>query len=170
MEFADLIKKRFSARKYASKKVEPEKLAALLEAGRLAPTACNNQPVKLIVVKSDAGMERLKKASKTFDAPLAVIVCSDLDKCWKRPHDGKLSGDIDASIVTDHIMIQATELGLGSVWVCSFDPEILRKQFNIPQNFEPVNLLIIGYSDDEAPNPRHFIRKNIDEITVNESF
>jgi nitroreductase len=170
MEFIDLITKRFSARKYTSKKIEPEKLQKILEAGRLAPTACNNQPVKLIVIESDEGLQKLEKGSKTFDAPLAIIVCSDLSKCWRRPHDGKISGDIDASIITDHLMLQATELGLGSVWVCSFDPKILRKEFNIPENFEPVNLLIIGYSDDDAPNPRHFIRKNIDEITVKESF
>jgi nitroreductase len=170
MEFIDLITKRFSARKYTSKKVEPEKLQKILEAGRLAPTACNYQPVRLIVVESDEGLEKLRKGSKTFDAPLAIIVCADLDKCWKRPHDRKNSGDIDASIVTDHLMLQATELGLGSVWVCSFDPEIVSREFNIPSNFEPVNLLIIGYSADEEPNPRHFIRKNIDEIVIKESF
>lgn len=170
MEFLDLVTKRFSARKYTDKKVEPEKLQAILEAGRLAPTACNNQPVKLVVIESDKGLEKLKKGSKTFDAPLAIIVCSDQDKCWKRPLDSKSSGDIDASIVTDHLMLQATELGLGSVWVCSFDPEILRREFNIPGNLEPVNLLIIGYAADDAPNPRHFIRKNINDIIIKESF
>ena len=170
MEFIELVTKRFSARKYTDKKVEPEKLQAILEAGRLAPTACNNQPVKLIVIESDKGLEKLKKGSKTFDAHLAIIVCSDHDKCWKRPLDGKSSGDIAASIVTDHLMLQATELGLGSVWVCSFDPEILRLEFNIPGNLEPVNLLIIGYPADEAPNPRHFIRKNINDIIIKESF
>jgi nitroreductase len=170
MEFIDLVTKRFSARKYTSKKVEPEKLKKILEAGRLAPTACNNQPVKLVVIESEASMEKLGKSSGTFDAPLVIIVCSDLSKCWRRQHDGKVSGDIDASIVTDHMMLQATELGLGSVWVCSFNPDILRREFNIPANFEPVNLLIIGYSDDDAPNPRHFIRKSVEEITVKESF
>ncbi|MDR1886575.1 MAG: nitroreductase family protein [Prevotellaceae bacterium] len=170
MEFIDLITKRFSARKYSEKKVEREKLQKILEAARLAPTACNNQPFRLIVVESDEGMAKLKKASKTFDAPLAIIVCSGRDECWQRPCDRKKSGDIDASIVTDHMMLQAAESGLGSVWVCSFDPEILRKEFNIPENFEPVNLLIIGYSTDEAPNPRHFIRKNLNEIVIKESF
>jgi nitroreductase len=170
MEFIDLVTKRFSARKYTAKKVEPEKLQKILEAGRLAPTACNNQPIKLIIVESDKGLEKLKKGSKTFDAPLAIIVCSNRDECWKRPLDCKSSGDIDASIVTDHLMLQATELGLGSVWVCSFDPDILRQEFNIPDNFEPVNLLIIGYPADEAPNPRHFIRKNINDIIIKESF
>jgi nitroreductase len=170
MNFIELATKRFSARKYLAKKVEPEKLQKILEAGRLAPTACNNQPFKLLVIESDEGMAKLKKASKTFDAPLAVIVCANHEQCWKRPCDQKKSGDIDASIVTDHIMLQATELGLGSVWVCSFDPGIVREEFNIPESVEPVNLLIIGYAADEAPNPRHFIRKSINEITVKESF
>ncbi|MDR1340290.1 MAG: nitroreductase family protein [Prevotellaceae bacterium] len=170
MKFIELATKRFSARKYLAKKVEPEKLQQILEAGRIAPTACNNQPFKLLVIESDEGLEKLKKAYKAFGAPLAIIVCSDREQCWKRPFDRKKSGDIDASIVTDHIMLQATELGLGSVWVCNFDPEIIRKEFNIPDNLEPVNLLMAGYSADEAPNPRHFIRKSMDEITVKESF
>jgi nitroreductase len=170
MEFIELVTKRFSARKYRSQKVEPEKLQTILEAGRFAPTACNNQAVKLIVIESDEGLKKLGNGSKTFDAPLAIIVCADRDECWRRPNDGKSSGDIDASIITDHLMLQATELGLGSVWVCSFDPEIVRREFNIPANFEPVNLLIIGYSADEEPNPRHFIRKDINEIVIKESF
>jgi nitroreductase len=170
MGFIDLATKRFSARKYSGKKVEPEKLQKILEAAQIAPTACNNQPVKLIVIESDNGLEKLKKGSKTFDAPLAIIVCSNHEECWKRPADKKQSGDIDASIITDHMMLQATELGLGSVWVCSFDPKILVREFNIPEKFEPVNLLIIGYSADEEPNPRHFKRKNLNELIINESF
>jgi nitroreductase len=170
MNFTELVTKRFSARKYLARKVEPEKLQKILEAGRLAPTACNNQPFKLLVIESDEGLEKLQKASKTFDAPLAILVCSNREQCWKRPLDGKESGDIDASIITDHLMLQATELGLGSVWVCSFDPEIMRSEFNIPAVFEPVNLLVIGYSADESPNPRHFIRKCMDELIVKESF
>jgi nitroreductase len=170
MDFIDLATKRFSARRYTAEKIESEKLQKILEAGRIAPTACNNQPIKLIVIDSDEGLKKIRKASNTFDAPLAIIVCSNLDECWNRSYDRKSSGDIDASIVTDHLMLQATELGLGSVWVCSFDPTILRKEFNIPRNFEPVNLLIIGYSADETPNPRHFLRKDLNEIVVKESF
>ncbi|MDR1129853.1 MAG: nitroreductase family protein [Prevotellaceae bacterium] len=170
MKFIELATKRFSARKYTARKVEPEKLQQILEAGRIAPTACNSQPFKLLVIESDEGLEKLKKAYKTPDAPLAIIVCSDHEQCWKRPFDQKKSGDIDASIVTDHIMLQAAELGLGSVWVCNFDPEIIREEFKIPGNLEPVNLLFAGYSADEAPNPRHFIRKNMNEIIIKESF
>lgn len=170
MAFSDLASKRFSVRKYSEKKVETEKIEKILEAARLAPTACNKQPFKLVVIKSDAGFEKLKKASNTFNAPLAIIVCSDHEECWQRAIDQKKSADIDVSIVTDHMMLQATELGLGSVWVCNFNPEILKKEFNIPENLEPVNLLIIGYSAEDEPNPRHFQRKNIEDFVVNESF
>jgi nitroreductase len=170
MDFIELATKRFSARKYSADKVEPEKLQKILEAGRLAPTACNNQPFKLIVVESDEGLKKLGKGASTFGAPLAIVVCSNMTECWKRSCDNKNSGDIDASIVTDHLMLQATELGLGSVWVCSFNPDVLRKEFNIPANFEPVNVLIIGYSTDEMPNPRHFIRKDLNDTVVRESF
>jgi len=166
MAFSDLIRQRFSSRKYTDKKVEEEKLQTILEAGRVAPTACNKQPFKLLVIQSESGLEKLKKAYKTFDAPLAILVCADLDECWERPADGKQSGDIDASIITDHMMLQATELGLGTVWVCNFNPEIMAQKFNIPEHLDPVNLLIIGYSAEEKPSPRHTQRKNLDELVT----
>jgi nitroreductase len=170
MNFHDLIAKRFSARKYTEQKVESEKLQAILEAARLAPTACNNQPFKVLVIQSESGMEKLGKASKTCGAPLALIVCTDHSACWKRPRDRRSTADIDASIVTDHMMLQATELGLGTVWICNFDLEVLRREFNVPAELEPVNILIAGYSADDAPNPRHFLRKDIEDFTIKETF
>ncbi|MDR1897240.1 MAG: nitroreductase family protein [Prevotellaceae bacterium] len=170
MDFLDLVNKRFSVRKYGSRKVEQEKLQKILEAARLAPTACNYQPFKLIVIESEEGLEKLKKGAKTFDAPLAIIVCSNHSECWKRPSDGKESADIDVSIVTDHMMLQAAELGLGSVWVCNFSADVLMREFNIPNNLEPVNLLILGYPEDAEPNPRHYQRKKIDEFVIKEKF
>ena len=80
---------------------------------------------------------------------MAIIVCADHDKACVRPFDGKQTGDIDASILTDHMMLQATELGLGTVWVCYFKPDVLRKEFTLPDNLEPINILVIGYSDAE---------------------
>ena len=170
MNFQELIAKRFSVRKYTERKVEPEKLQAILEAARLAPTACNYQPFKVLVIQSESGMEKLKKASKTYDAPLALVVCTDHSACWKRPRDQRSTADIDASIVTDHMMLQAAELGLGTVWICNFDLEVLRREFDVPAELEPVNILIAGYPTDDAPNPRHFMRKNTDEFTINETF
>ena len=165
MNFLDLATKRYSVRNYTSQKVEEEKLAAILEAGRIAPTASNRQPLQMIVAQSDEGLEKLKRAAKIFDAPLAIIISADHEQMWKRVYDGKKTGDIDASIVTTHMMLQAAELGLGTVWICHFNPEILKQEFNIPAHIEPINILVIGYAaENDEPNPRHFQRKAMDQL------
>lgn len=156
MNFLELAKKRHSVRKYDDRKVEEEKLLSILEAGRVAPTAANYQPQRLLVIKEKDGLEKLKKSCKTYNAPVAIVVCSDHTTTWKRPFDGKDTADIDASIITDHMMLEAANQGLGSVWICYFDPDILRKEFNIPENYEPINILCVGYSASPAESPdRH---------------
>ena len=156
MNFLDNAKKRYSVRSYKSQKVEQEKLDLILEAARVAPTAANLQPVRLIVVQEKEGLAKIEKAANIYNAPLAVIVCADHSTAWTRPFDKKQTGDIDASILTDHMMLQASELGLGTVWVCYFKPDILSQEFNLPENLEPVNILAIGYADEEPANPdRH---------------
>ena len=156
MNFLDNAKKRYSVRSYKSQKVEQEKLDLILEAARVAPTAANLQPVRLIVVQEKEGLAKIEKAANIYNAPLAVIVCADHSTAWTRPFDKKQTGDIDASILTDHMMLQASELGLGTVWVCYFKPDILSQEFNLPENLEPVNILAIGYADEEPADPdRH---------------
>lgn len=156
MNFLDNAKKRYSVRNYKSQKVEQEKLDLILEAARVAPTAANLQPVRLIVVQEKEGLAKIEKAANIYNAPLAVIVCADHSTAWTRPFDKKQTGDIDASILTDHMMLQASELGLGTVWVCYFKPDILSQEFNLPENLEPVNILVIGYADEEPADPdRH---------------
>lgn len=150
MEFLNIAKQRFSVRDYTGQKVEQEKLDKILEAAHVAPTAANQQPVHLIAVQSKEGLEKIGKAANIYSAPLAIIVCADHNKAWVRPFDKKQTGDIDASILTDHMMLQATELGLGSVWVCYFKPDVLSEEFGLPANLEPINILVIGYSN-EAP-------------------
>ena len=147
MDFLTLAKKRYSVRAYTEQKVEKEKLDAILEAAHVAPTGGNCQPQHLIVVQSDEGLNKIGKATNIYSAPLAIIVCSDTNKTWTRPFDGKKLTDIDASIITDHMMMEATELGLGSVWVCYFKPDILKAEFKLPANLEPINILVIGYAD-----------------------
>ena len=156
MSFIEIAKKRYSVRSYNAKKVEPEKLNLVLEAAHVAPTGANRQPQRLIVVQSDEGLQKIGKAAKTFGAPCAIIVCSDSEKTWTRPFDGKKLTDIDATIVTDHMMLQATELGLGTVWVCHFNPDIIKTEFALPPHLEPINILIMGYSDETPASPeRH---------------
>lgn len=156
MSFLELAKKRYSVRSYTLQKVEEEKLNLILEAAHVAPTGGNRQPQHLIVVQSEEGLEKLGKAANIFHAPLAIVVCSDKEKAWKRPYDGKTLEEIDASIITDHMMLMATDLGLGSVWICKFEPEVLRAEFELPRHLEPVNILVIGYADGKKKSPdRH---------------
>ena len=96
-----------------------------------------------------------------FFPDFRFIVCADHDKAWVRPFDQKQTGDIDASILTDHMMLQATELGLGTVWVCYFKPDVLRKEFDLPANLEPVNILVIGYSNEGTGDPNRFNKQRI---------
>lgn len=160
MDFLNIAKRRYSARSYLPQAVESEKLTRILEAAHAAPTAANRQPVRLIVMQNQESLEKLGKAADLYHAPLAVLVCVDRQRAWVRPFDRKQSGDIDAAILTDHMMLQATELGLGSVWICYFKPDIIRKEFNLPDELEPVNILALGYASGAAPSPdRHHIER-----------
>lgn len=168
MEFSKLIARRHSVRNYLPKKVETEKRNAILEAGRIAPTAVNLQPVKVLVLEDKASLAKLKKATSIYNAPLAFVVCADRNNAWKRPFDNKQTTDIDASIVTDHMMLQAEELGLGSVWICYFKPDILKAELSIPDNLEAINILAVGYSA-ETKIPEK-IRKNMEQFASFEQF
>lgn len=172
MNFLDMAKKRSSVRNYQERKVEQKALEQILEAGRVAPTAANLQPVRLIVVQEEEGLGRLKKAANTYDAPLSIIVCGDHSMAWKRPFDGKETVDIDASIVTAHMMLAATELGLGSVWICYFKPDVLRQEFHLPDELEPINILAIGYAAGAPANPKRHEKERIsmEELVSFEEF
>jgi len=150
MSFLELAKSRFSVRKYKSRKVEKELLDKILEAAHVAPTAANRQPVRLIAVQQEEGLAKVGKAANIFNAPLAIIVCADHSKAWVRPFDNKCSTDIDASILTDHMMLEATQLGLGSVWICYFKADVIKEEFALPEELEPINILAVGYADEPA--------------------
>lgn len=167
MNFIDTAKRRYSVRKYTSQKVEKDKLDLILEAAHVAPSGGNKQPVRLIVVQSDEGLDKVKKAARIYDAPCAIIVCADIDAAWVRPYDGKNIADIDASVATDHMMLQATDLGLGSLWICWFKSEVIKEEFSLPDNLVPVNILALGYADCEpASYDRHTETRNPIETMV----
>jgi len=151
-DFLTLAKERYSVRKYKDTPVETEKLKTILEAGRIAPSACNKQPWIFLVINNSDGIAKLTKGCNPFAAPLAVIICADTTAAWVR-HDNKNHGEIDATIATDHMMLCAQDLGLSTCWICAFNPEIIREEFNIPDHIVPVNILPIGYSGDEKPQP-----------------
>ena len=161
MNFTEIIKTRCAIRSDLPQKVEKEKTDQILEAAHAAPTAANRQPVRLIVIQSEEGLGKLANAANIYPAPLAILVCADHEKAWTRPYDQKQSTDIDASILTDHMMLQATELGLGTVWICHFKPDVIREEFSLPVQLEPVNILAIGYSAQPASDPRRHTSKRI---------
>lgn len=169
MDFMEVITKRYSVRKFADKPVEEEKLQSILEVGRQAPTAKNLQPQRILVVREKEGLEKINKAARLYNAPLAIIACADTRESWKRPFDGMDSKDIDVSIVTTYMMLEATRQGLGSVWICWFDPAVIRQEFALPDYIVPVNILAVGYpAEDCQPAPMHFSRKPLAETVAYE--
>ncbi len=172
MDFLALAKRRYACRSYKKQAVEQEKLDLILEAGRVAPTGANRQPQRLVVVRSQEGMARLARCTRDFGAPVAIIVCADTTEVWTRKYDGKRIGDIDASIVTDHMMLCAASLGLDRLWICMSKPEAGREECGLPGGVEPVNILLIGYGDGEPASPdRHAeTRKPLAETVVCEHF
>lgn len=171
MEFSKLVSGRYSVRKYQSRSVEKDKVERILEAARVAPSAANKRPIQLIVVQEQAGLEKIKKAANAHGAPLVIIACGDAKTAGARPADGHSYLDVDVSIVTDHMMLQACDLGLGTCWIAAFDPKIIKDEFNIPAHVEPINLLAVGYADDAPPAPEQHdqLRKSIEEIVAYET-
>jgi len=157
MEFLDLAAQRYSVRRFSGEKVSRETIDRILKAAHLAPTGCNYQPQKIYVMESQQSLEALKECTDChFHAPLAFLICYDREKSWKRPFDGADSGPVDASIVTTHMMLQGWTEGVGSTWVMLFDPEKIRRSFQIPENLEPVALLTMGYpAENSRPSRLH---------------
>ena len=169
MDLLQLMKNRRSVRAYLPQPVEAEHLNHILAAAQSAPTACNRQPLRLIVIQSAEGLQKAGKAAQLYGAPLAILVCADHDRVWKRPFDNMTAAHIDASIATDHMMLSAAELGLGSVWICFFKPDVIREEFALPENLEPVNLLAIGHSDPSAALQGDPSRRPLEEIVSYET-
>jgi nitroreductase len=172
MDFLELAKARYSVRKFSQKQVETQKLDRILEAGRLAPTAANAQPQRILVLDSEASLNKLKTCTAYhFNAPLVLLICYDNAVSWKRPYDSNDSGYVDASIVTTHIMLETANLGLGSTWVGHFDPAVIHKAFALPATIVPVALLPIGYPDEtSSPNPNHNKRYDKDKTIFYNAF
>ena len=164
MNFEEIIRKRTSVRKFSNKELEQTKLDKILEAGRLAPTAKNNQPIKIYVVQSKEGIIKIDKATKCrYGANTVLIICGNIEEAY---HKGTYSTyEMDSCIVTTHMMLEATNIEVDNIWIESFDENILREEFNIPNEYIPVCLLPLGYKTDDCPiNPLHDKRKNIEEI------
>ena len=169
-DFLSLAQKRYAVRSYLPKPVEAEKLERILEAGRVAPTAKNTQPFRFLVVQHPERLKKLSACTNVKGYPLAIIVCSVASEVWVRPFDGKSKPDTDAAIAATHMLLEATDLGLGSCWLMHFDPTPIREQFRIPEGTEPEYILAIGYpAEDSHPSERHTKRKPLEALIVEES-
>ncbi len=172
MEYEKLIAERYSVRDFKSERLTEEDVSKILAAANKAPTGCNFQPQRILVLNTDASLERLKKCTKChFNAPTAMLVCYNEDESWKRAYDGALSAPVDAAIVATHMMLSAHNVGAGSCWVMHFDPYAMKKEFNIPDNIKPLALLVMGYpADTSAPIEKHNTFRPLEETVVYEQF
>lgn len=167
--FLQLAEERYSVRSYSDQPVEQEKINQILKAAQLAPTAVNYQPQMIYVLKSEDALNRINRLCRCiYGAPLVFLICSDERKTWKSHTErGYSSGEMDCSIVTTHMMLEAWEEGLGSVWVRLFDVEAVAEAFGLPSYIKPICLLPVGYaSKDSVPYaPWHDVYRPIEEFT-----
>lgn len=172
MDFYNLAKSRFSVREFEQKPIPREMVDKLLSIAHIAPTGCNYQPHRILVLDTEEALTKLKDCTRChFDAPLAMLICYNKEESWVRPYDGALSAPVDASIVTTHLMLGAWESGIGSCWVMHFNPEKMREAYHIPENIEPAALLVMGYpKEGTLPNPRHEEVRPMEEVVVYGSF
>jgi nitroreductase len=157
MKFIELAKQRYSTRKYDKKPVEKDKLEYILEAGRIAPSAANYQPWIFIVVQEETQRKQMWEVYHRpwfKDAPVYIVLCADHNVSWKRM-DGKDHADVDIAIAADHMTLAASELGLGTCWICNFDPVKCTEVLNLPPNIEPGVILSLGYPLDACDPDRH---------------
>ena len=175
MDFLDIIRHRKSVRDFLNKPVEREKVMACLEAARLAPSACNSQPWKFVVVDDKQLKDKLCKAAfggvyftNSFckTAPIIVAVVSEKGKFIARI-GGAFRGTkyylIDIGIACEHFILQAEELGLGTCWIGWFNERAVKSVLNIPQQKKIDVLIALGYYDREKLGPEHD-REPMDEI------
>lgn len=166
MNFKTLATNRFSARGFTNQQIDAEQLNYILECARLAPSAVNKQPWHFYVVKSTEAKASLHKCYQRewfYKAPLYIVCCICHDQAWVRPIDHKEHGDIDIAIATEHICLATAELGLGSCWVCNFDPDLCKQALQIPDNMEPAVIVPIGHIAPEiSPKPKQ--RKELTDI------
>lgn len=167
MSFFELVKQRYSVRNFSDRPLEEEKLNKILEAGRMAPTAVNEQPQRIFVLKSPQALEKVRGICRyAFNAPVVLLVCYDKNISWKADKYGDNfdAGEMNATIVTATMMMQAAELGVGTLWVRGYHTQDVIDAFSLPQNIVPVCMLDLGYPADECkPGAKHFSRLPLEQ-------
>lgn len=148
MNFMELAKSRYSVRDMSSRKISDEDLMTILEAGRIAPTAKNSQSQRVLVIRGEEALEKMRECTPNhFNAPVICIVSYDaaISSTCNNPIGGESYGEVDAAIVATHMMLQATELKIGSSLVATFDTVKIKEYFHFPETIKPVILLLLGY-------------------------
>ncbi|NMA94843.1 MAG: nitroreductase [Clostridiales bacterium] len=168
MNFTNIARKRFAVREFADKPVKEEDILKILDAARIAPSACNYQPVHFVVLRDEIQKELV---CSTYDgewlqkAPVIIVVCGDYGLSWKRPHDGKDHCEIDVAIAVDHLTLAAADLGLGTCWVCNFDTEKCGEYIHLPERLGAIALIPLGYPVQEADMDRHVeTRRDLEQV------
>ncbi|MBE6042167.1 MAG: nitroreductase [Clostridiales bacterium] len=169
MSFMELAKERYSVRSFSDRAVEQEKLEKIIEAGMIAPTAKNLQPVRIYVMKSADAMEKMNALTRCiYGAPAALLVCYNEDEAWHSPfNEGYDSGEMDASIILTHMMLEAWEQGIGSCWVGLFDHDEAARVFDLPAEVKPVAIMPLGYAAEGCkPAPMHANTRDRSELVT----
>lgn len=168
MEFTKVITERYACKKFDGRKVEKSQLDAILEAGRLAPTAKNLQEQKIYVVESEEGLAKIDSATPCrYGASTCVVVAFDKNNVFTYPGEKRDSGVEDATIVATHMILAAANVGVNSCWINFFDPENMAEVLGLPENEEVLMMMDLGYAAADAPmNPLHTKRKDISETVV----
>lgn len=166
MTFKELVKERYSCRKFLNKKVENDKIQELLDVIHLAPTAENKQPLRVWVINNEERLQDMKKiTSYHYNAPLTIAIGYVDDEAWVRKSDQKAMGIVDASIAATTLWFEAEELGLGCVWVSAFDTEKQKEVFPEMKECEIVAFMQLGYPDPTGPKAKwHYQKRDRSEM------
>lgn len=165
MDFEEVIKNRYSCKKFSKKRVENDKLQKILEAGRIAPTAKNLQEQHIYVIQSEKNLKKVDELTPCrYGATTVLLVVFDKTNVFTYPGDSRNSGIEDATIVATHMMLEAKNQGVESCWINFLDPDLTHKKFLLPGNEEVLMMLDLGYpAEDSEMNPLHNKRKDISQ-------
>jgi len=168
MEFKEVVMNRYSCKKFSGRQVEPEKLNAILEAGRWAPTAKNLQEQHVYVLQSGEALAKIDKATPCrYGAPTVLVVAFDRNNVFTYPGGRMDSGVEDATIVATHMILAAADEGVDSCWLNFLDPDALAKDLRLPENEDILMVMDLGYAAEGAgPLPNHSSRKPLEETVT----